>query len=46
MVAGARYGSSMWIDSKDEIWIFGGAGYDVNSLLGELNDLWKIKVTP
>ena len=46
VVAGARYGSSMWIDSKDDIWIFGGAGYDVNSLLGEMNDLWKNKVTP
>lgn len=34
-----------WIDSTDHFWLFGGYGYDQDSVtptLGYLNDLWKL----
>ena len=37
---GARYVSCSWKDAYDEIWMFGGYGYDA-SQTGYLNDLWK-----
>jgi len=37
---GARYGSLTWIDEDGNFWLFGGYGYDENSL-GILNDMWK-----
>ncbi|MGQ0740589.1 MAG: kelch repeat-containing protein [Bacteroidota bacterium] len=37
---GARYVSSFWIDDADELWMFGGYGYDGSSS-GYLNDLWR-----
>lgn len=43
---GARYGAAGWIDATNRIWVFGGGGYDVNSLLGDLNDLWRVPVSP
>ena len=40
-VPGARgYGVS-WIDAQDNLWLFGGYGYDVNGDEEFLNDLWK-----
>ena len=38
---GARYSSISWIDSKDHLWLFGGAGKDDTGSHGYLNDLWK-----
>ena len=30
-----------WIDSSDNLWLFGGGGYDSSGIVGNLNDLWK-----
>jgi hypothetical protein len=39
---GARRNSMNWIDSKDNLWLFGGAGYaSTTEDSGYLNDLWK-----
>lgn len=38
---GARKSAVMWVDESGVLWLFGGEGYDVNSTLGVLNDLWK-----
>jgi N-acetylneuraminic acid mutarotase len=38
---GARYGSSSWLDSSGNLWLFGGYGYDSVGSLGSLNDLWQ-----
>jgi N-acetylneuraminic acid mutarotase len=40
-VPGARYGAIGWKDSNDNLWLFGGFGYDSTGTLGHLNDLWK-----
>lgn len=40
-VPGARSGSSCWIDSTGNLWIFGGAGFDSANAGLDLNDLWK-----
>lgn len=37
---GSRYISTSWKDATGNIWVFGGQGYDENSM-GILNDLWK-----
>ena len=37
---GSRYISTSWKDAAGNIWVFGGQGYDENSM-GMLNDLWK-----
>lgn len=37
---GARYVSTSWKDADDNLWLFGGYGYDENNV-GNLNDLWK-----
>ncbi len=37
---GARYGSLTWTDADDNLWLFGGYGYDSSSI-GILNDLWR-----
>jgi N-acetylneuraminic acid mutarotase len=42
--SGGRYGSSLWNEDKERIWIFGGAGLDSTGTAGYLNDLWKIDV--
>jgi N-acetylneuraminic acid mutarotase len=39
---GAREGSICWVDSKDNLWLFGGTGHINSETFGEdLNDLWK-----
>jgi len=38
---GAHCCSVVWTDSSNNLWLFGGAGYDVNGNAGWLNDLWK-----
>jgi N-acetylneuraminic acid mutarotase len=40
-IPGARYGAVSWIDSHDNLWLFGGFGYDSAGSGGCLNDLWK-----
>jgi N-acetylneuraminic acid mutarotase len=37
---GARYVSVSWKDNNDNLWLFGGNGFDRNTS-GSLNDLWK-----
>ncbi len=39
-VPGARYGSFGWIDSGNNLWLFGGLGYD-DEYQGLLSDLWR-----
>jgi hypothetical protein len=38
---GARGWSATWIDSNDDLWLFGGYGYGSSGSVGTLNDLWK-----
>ncbi|MHC4623656.1 MAG: Kelch repeat-containing protein [Planctomycetota bacterium] len=40
-VPGARQASVSWMDSAENLWLFGGEGYDCSSTVGNLNDLWK-----
>jgi RHS repeat-associated protein len=40
-VPGGRFGAVSWIDSDDNLWLFGGNGRDSQSNSGRLNDLWK-----
>lgn len=40
-VPGSRSHSISWIDSQDNLWLFGGMGYaSINYYYGDLNDLW------
>ena len=38
---GSRAYASGWVDENDNIWIFGGYGWDTAGNLGDLNDLWR-----
>ena len=38
---GGRYAASGWTDSKGNLWMFGGFGYDATATYGLLNDLWE-----
>ncbi len=40
-VPGGRQNALSWADSKGNLWLFGGAGYDSTGYQGNLNDLWK-----
>ncbi|MGA3282732.1 MAG: carboxypeptidase-like regulatory domain-containing protein, partial [Smithella sp.] len=40
-VPGARASSVSWIDNSDNLWLFGGFGYDSAGNVDLLNDLWK-----
>ena len=40
-IPGGRYGAVSWTDSGDQLWLFGGWGFDANSNGGWLNDLWE-----
>jgi N-acetylneuraminic acid mutarotase len=42
-VPGARNGAVSWVDSQDNLWIFGGYGFDSVGQNGRLNDLWRFK---
>jgi len=33
-----------WVDNNGDLWMFGGLVYDADSVLGELNDLWKYNI--
>lgn len=38
---GARLYASGWMDSSNNLWLFGGQGKDGQNNAGRLNDLWK-----
>lgn len=38
---GARQWALSWIDPLDNLWLFGGVGYDSTGRYGLLNDLWR-----
>jgi N-acetylneuraminic acid mutarotase len=38
---GGRGYCGFWIDASDNLWLFGGYGYDAAGHEGRLNDLWK-----
>ncbi len=42
---GARYEAVSWTDSKGNLWLFGGDGYDSTGALQNLNDLWEYNPT-
>ena len=42
---GARWQLVSWIDSSNNLWLFGGNGYDASGNQGYLNDLWKFDGT-
>ena len=42
---GARYGGVSWKDSNNNLWLFGGTGYDSGNSTFYLNDLWKYSIT-
>jgi N-acetylneuraminic acid mutarotase len=44
-VPGARQFPSAWIDSSNDLWVFGGQGYDSSGHLGYMNDLWEYNTT-
>lgn len=44
-VPGARYGAASWIDSNNNLWLFGGSGLDASSgTFGYFNDLWNYNI--
>ena len=43
-VPGARYPGVSWIDSENNLWLFGGSGYDSSGTTGTLNDLWRYEI--
>lgn len=40
-IPGARFTAASWVDSSDNIWIFGGYGKDNSGNYGQMNDLWE-----
>ncbi|MDH5381205.1 MAG: fibronectin type III domain-containing protein, partial [Cyclobacteriaceae bacterium] len=42
---GRRYGGVSWIDESDNLWFFGGMGYDSDNNIGRLNNLWKYNLS-
>jgi N-acetylneuraminic acid mutarotase len=44
-VPGARWSAVSWTDSRGNLWLFGGLGYDANGILDALNDLWRYTPT-
>src|ERR1035441_661993 len=41
---GRGFGVPTWVDTAGNLWLFGGLGYDINSTMGHLNDLWKYNI--
>src|SRR5260370_11966506 len=39
-IPGARQGAASWIDTKGNLWLFGGHGFDATGRWGYLDDLW------
>lgn len=42
---GGRQDAMQWIDSSNQLWLFGGIGRDPGTGFGRLNDLWKFDGT-
>jgi N-acetylneuraminic acid mutarotase len=43
---GARASAVSWVDPvSGDLWLFGGNGEDASSSAGDLNDLWKYKIS-
>jgi N-acetylneuraminic acid mutarotase len=40
---GGRDGASAWVGLDGNLWLFGGDGADMNSVVGALNDLWSFE---
>jgi N-acetylneuraminic acid mutarotase len=40
-IPGGRASAASWTDSSGNLWLFGGRGFDVDGIYGELNDLWE-----
>jgi len=40
-VPGGRVHAISWIDASNNLWLFGGEGFDSAGNFGQLNDLWK-----
>ena len=43
-IPGSRNSPMSWTDSKGQLWLFGGNGFDANGNSGDLNDLWKYQL--
>jgi len=44
-VPGARYALVSWVDTANNLWLFGGAYANASGDVGELNDLWEYNQT-
>jgi N-acetylneuraminic acid mutarotase len=44
-VPGVRQHAATWFDSRGNLWLFGGDGYDSIPWVGQLNDLWEFDLT-
>ncbi len=42
---GARSGSVSWMDTDENLWLFGGYGFAESGGYGRLNDLWRFDIT-
>jgi len=42
---GGRAGAASWTDSKGNLWLFSGFGYDSQGTVGYPNDLWQFNPT-
>jgi len=44
-IPGSRNFASNWIDSNNNLWLFGGVGYPSSGTTNFLNDLWKFGIS-
>lgn len=44
-VPGGRTAAVSWVDANNQLWLFGGSGYDSAGQPGNLNDLWQFSTT-
>ena len=44
-IPGLRAAATTWTDSKGNLWLFGGQGFDAQAADGYLNDLWQYGVS-
>ncbi len=42
---GGREDSVSWTDTDENLWLFGGLGYNESGDFGQLNDLWRFTIT-
>ncbi len=42
---GARYNATTWIDASNNLWLFGGLGYDSLPAAADMNELWRFDGT-